>query len=109
MSDYMSPAVCGGLTAIPTSILVVYQYVGGRGTENRNKKILQPACEVHQSLSPTQPVKNLSRRTSSVLVDGVEVQETGRADDQSKTWNISPCSCGLKVMAPPTVQSFGQE
>lgn len=96
MSDYMSPAVCGGLTAIPTSILMVYQYVGGRGT----KKILQPACEVHQSWGPTQPVKNLSRRTSSVRVDGVEIQETGRADDQSKTWNISPCSCGLKVMTP---------
>lgn len=95
MSDYTSPDVCGGLTAIPTSILVVYK------TYKENIT----ACMWSASVMKPNTVKNLSRRTSSVLVDGVEIQETGRADDQSKTWNISPFSCGLKVMTPGSSHS----
>lgn len=68
----MSLAVCDGLTAIPTGTTSMSVDVGCRKYYN-----------LHQSVNRTS--KNLSRRTSSVLVDGAHLQETGRADNQSKT------------------------
>lgn len=84
--------MCGGLAAIPTGTISMSVDVGWRKYYN-----------LHQSVNRTS--KNPSRRTSSVLVDGTDLQETGRADDQSKTGDIIVFLYVKDVQARPTVHS----